>query len=291
MVKQTVDDEPRRVRGVVLLLLVAGVWFVLALLSAGEPAARGQGVASRGVKPQPRGKPSGLPFDARFVDVAMSEGLTMPVVYGPTDRKEYILETIGCGVALFDYDGDGWLDIYVLSGTRFEIPPPTAMSRLYRNNQDGTFTDVTMGSGLERTGWASSVAVADYDDDGDADLFVTFWGTNALYRNDGGGTFSDVTREAGLLEAETRWGAGATFLDYDRDGHLDLFVSNYLVFDPARAPRAGAATHVTGRACPSTAVRGACSLAPTPSIAIRGMAPSETSAGKAVSVRLWGRTA
>lgn len=217
-----------------------GAWLLLALVFAGEHAARGQGVASRGVKPQPRGKPSGLPFHARFVDVAARAGLTMPVVYGPTDRKEYILETIGCGVALLDYDADGWLDIFVLSGTRFEAPPSTATNRLYRNNRDGTFTDVTTGSGLKRTGWASSVAVADYDGDGDEDLFVTFWGTNALYRNDGGGRFLDVTREAGLLGSETRWGAGATFLDYDRDGHLDLFVANYLVFDPARAPRAGA---------------------------------------------------
>ena len=236
--------EPRRHAGSLLPRLVGGAWLLVAFVFAAGPAVDGQGVASRGVKPQPRGKPSGLPFHARFVDVAASAGLTAPVVYGPIDRKDYILETIGSGVALLDYDSDGWLDIFMLSGTRFESAPADATNRLYRNNRDGTFTDVTLGSGLQRTGWSSSVAVADYDGDGDDDLFVTFWGSNALYQNDGRGRFRDVTREAGLLQPGTRWGSGATFLDYDRDGHLDLFVANYLVFDPAVAPRAG-----SGDAC------------------------------------------
>jgi enediyne biosynthesis protein E4 len=224
--------------------MFAAAALLLAVLLAADMAARGQGVASRGVKPQPRGKPSGLPFHARFVDVAREAGLTHPVIYGPVDRKAYIVETIGSGVALVDYDGDGWLDIFLLSGTRFDDPPPGATNRLYRNNRDGTFSEVTKAAGLARTGWASSVAVADYDGDGNDDLFVTFWGSNALYRNRGDGRFEDVTREAGLLEPETRWGSGATFLDYDRDGDLDLFVANYLVFDLAKAPRAG-----EGEAC------------------------------------------
>ena len=102
-----------------------------------------QGVSSRAVKPMPRGKPSGLPFNARFTDVAREAGLTQPSIYGGVDTKRYIVEVVGCGVAFLDYDNDGWLDVLVLSGTRLEDAPPTATNRLYRNNRDGTFTDVT----------------------------------------------------------------------------------------------------------------------------------------------------
>jgi enediyne biosynthesis protein E4 len=196
-------------------------------------------VASRGVTPAPRGKPSGIPYLARMVDVARQAGLVSPTIYGAEDHKDHILETIGCGVAVVDFDGDGWLDILVLSGTRLTDPHPDTTNRLYRNRRDGTFEDVTERAGLVRRGWASAVAVADYDNDGDEDLFITYWGQNVLYRNEGGRTFRDVTREAGLLQPRTRWGAGATFLDYDRDGDLDLFVANYLEFDLARAPKAG----------------------------------------------------
>jgi hypothetical protein len=202
-------------------------------------AALAQGVATRNVKAQPRGKPSGLPFHARFTDVAKQAGLTAPVIYGNPDRKDYILETIGCGCAFFDYDNDGWLDIFILSGTLAQGSPAGATNRLYKNNRDGTFTDVTAKAGLLRTGWASAVCVGDYNNDGFEDLFLTYFGQNVLYRNNGDGTFTDVTREAGLLGAPNRWGAGCTFLDYDRDGHLDLFVSNYLKFDMARVPKPG----------------------------------------------------
>jgi enediyne biosynthesis protein E4 len=202
-------------------------------------ALRGQGVASRGVKPTPRGKPSGLPFHAKFTDVAEAAGLRAPVVYGGVTGPEYILETIGCGAAFFDYDNDGWIDIFLLSGTRREGAPEDATNRLYKNNRDGTFTDVTEKAGLRRQGWASAVTVGDYNNDGNEDLFITYWGQNALYRNNGDGTFTDVTREAGLLESGRRWGSGCTFVDYDRDGHLDLFVANYLEFDFAAVPRPG----------------------------------------------------
>lgn len=225
-------------RGRVKRLLCAAAGVGGMLLAGAGP--EGQGVASRGVTPQPRGKPSGLPFHARFIDVGAEAGLRGLTVYGPLDRKDYILETIGCGAALVDVDADGWLDVLVLSGSRLDDPPEDATSRLYRNNRDGTFTDITAASGLLRSGWASSVAVADYDADGDEDLFITNWGQNTLYRNDGTGRFRDVTAEAGLLDPGTRWGAGATFIDHDRDGDLDLFVSNYLVFERARAGAPGA---------------------------------------------------
>jgi hypothetical protein len=144
-------------------------------------------------------------------------------------------------VAFLDYDNDGWLDIFVLCGTRMDSPPPDATNRLYKNNRDGTFTDVTEEAGLKRTGWASGVTVGDYNNDGFEDIFITYYGQNLLYRNNGDGTFTDVTREAGLIyEGVTRWGSGCTFLDYDRDGHLDLFVANYVDLHLDQLPKPGA---------------------------------------------------
>jgi hypothetical protein len=196
-----------------------------------------QGMASRSVKAAPRGKPSGLPFDARFTDVAQAAGLKEIVVCGHPDRVDYIVETMSCGAAFLDYDNDGWLDILVLSGSRFGDPPPNASNRLYKNNRDGTFSDVTKKAGLFRTGYAYGVTVGDYNNDGFEDLFITYWGQNVLYRNNGDGTFTDVTKEAGLIDATQRFGTGCAFVDYDRDGRLDLFVSNYLVFDMKSIPR------------------------------------------------------
>ncbi|MBI3280004.1 MAG: CRTAC1 family protein [Acidobacteria bacterium] len=211
---------------------------------------RAQGVASRGVKPQPRGKPSGLPFHAKFTDIAAQAGLRHPVIYGGVDRKTYIIETTGCGCAFFDYDNDGWLDILLLSGTRIDGNPEGATNRLYKNNRDGTFTDVTEKAGLARTGWASAVTVGDYNNDGYEDLFITYWGQNVLYRNNRDGTFADVTRQAGLLSQRTRWGTGCTWLDYNRDGLLDLFVSNYLEFDFAKVPKPGQSATCTWKGVP-----------------------------------------
>ncbi len=195
-------------------------------------------MASRGVKPTPRGKPSGIPWYAKFTDVAAQAGLAQPVIYGLPDRVDYIVETMGAGIAFIDYDNDGWLDILVLSGTRFGEAPAGATNRLYKNNRDGTFTDVTEKAGLTRTGWAFGVTIGDYNNDGFDDIFITYWGQNVLYRNNGDGTFTDVTKDAGLLRPE-RWGSGCTWVDYDRDGNLDLFVSNYLVFDTVRIPKTG----------------------------------------------------
>jgi enediyne biosynthesis protein E4 len=213
--------------------------FLRGFIGAAASACFGQGMATRKAVIQPRGKPSGLPFNAHFTDVAAQAGLRAPTVYGESDHKEYILETIGCGCAFFDYDNDGWLDIFLLCGSRLAHVPAGATNRLYRNNRDGTFTDVTEKAGLAKTGWACGVCVGDYNNDGFEDLFVTYWGHNILYRNNGDGTFTDVTEAAGLSGSNPRWGSGCTFLDYNRDGHLDLFVSNYLEFDLKTAPRPG----------------------------------------------------
>jgi hypothetical protein len=196
-------------------------------------------MASRGIKAAPRGKPSGLPFHARFTDVAGQAGLQNAVISGHREKADYVLEAMSCGAAFFDYDNDGWLDILILSGSRFGDPPPDASTRLYKNNRDGTFTDVTRKSGLFRTGYSYGVTVGDYNNDGFEDLFLTGWGQNALYRNNGDGTFTEVTQEAGLINAQARFGSGCAFVDYDRDGRLDLFVSNYLSFDMNSVPRAG----------------------------------------------------
>jgi enediyne biosynthesis protein E4 len=202
-------------------------------------SAFGQGISSRNVKPQPRGKPSGRPFLARLTDVSKQAGLTQPVIYGGIDSKSYIIEVVGCGVAFIDYDNDGWMDLLVLSGTRLEGAPPGASNRLYKNNRDGTFTDVTAKAGLLRTGWASGVTVGDYDNDGFDDIFITYYGNNVLYHNNGNGTFSDITEKAGLGQAAVRYGSGCTWVDYDRDGRLDLFVANYLNTTLEKLPKPG----------------------------------------------------
>ena len=178
----------------------------------------------------------------QFVNVAQQAGLTIPNVWGGIDHKRAIIEAKGSGLAFFDYDNDGWLDIYLTNGDRLDShwPPGKApISHLYKNNRDGTFTDVTEKSGLGRTGWQTGVCVGDYDNDGWDDLFCCFWGHNILFRNNGDGTFTDVTGKTGLSQAQVRWGAGCTFLDYDRDSHLDLFVCNYLKLDPATIPPPG----------------------------------------------------
>ena len=192
-------------------------------------------------------------WTVRFTDIAREAGLRETTVYGGVDRKRFIIETNGAGVALVDVDRDGWLDALVLSGTRLadgarqtaaysKMDAPT--SRLYRNRGGATFEDVTDRAGLRRSGWASSVCAGDYDNDGWIDLFVTSFGRNVLYRNRGG-RFEDVTASAGLAASTDRWGSGCTFVDVDRDGRLDLFVANYLRFDLESAPEPGAGPNCT----------------------------------------------
>ena len=179
--------------------------------------------------------PAGAGFST-FVDVAESAGLSHVMFYGEGTKATYLTEIMGGGCAFFDFDNDGWMDVFILGGRRLESVPAGASNRLYRNNRDGTFTDVTAQAGLIHAGWAVGVCVGDYNNDGFEDLFLTYFGQNRLYRNNGNGTFTDVTQQAGLGSAAVRFGSGCTFVDYNRDGWLDLFVSNYADVDLARMP-------------------------------------------------------
>ncbi len=186
---------------------------------------------------------AGVPLGIQFVNVAREAGLRTSTVFGGERKNQFLLETTGCGCAFFDYDNDGWLDIFLVNGTRFETkwPPGKApVSRLYKNNRDGTFTDVTLQAGVARTGWGQGVCAGDYDNDGFEDRYVTYWGDCALWHNNGDGTFTDRAPKAGVTtnpgDGQRRWNTGCAFVDYDKDGHLDLFVANYIDFDPKTAP-------------------------------------------------------
>ncbi len=177
-------------------------------------------------------------LNVSFVDVARESGLKVKTIFGGEHKNQYLLETTGCGIAFYDYDNDGWLDIFIVNGWRLEgfAKGSEPVSHLFRNNRDGTFTDVTAKAGLAHSGWGQGVCVGDYDNDGWDDLFVTYYGKNVLYHNNGDGTFTDVSVKAGVAGKGTRWNTGCAFVDYDRDGHLDLFVANYIDMDLATAP-------------------------------------------------------
>jgi hypothetical protein len=179
---------------------------------------------------------SAPPF-SRFVDVASTAGLNQIMFYGEGSSATYVTEIMGGGCAFFDFDNDGWMDIFILGGRLLNSVPRGASNRLYKNNRDGTFTDVTEKAGLLDAGWAVGVCVGDYNNDGFEDLFVTYYGQNRLYHNNGDGTFSDVTAKAGLLDPHTRFGSGCTFVDFNRDGFLDLFVANYADVDLQVTPK------------------------------------------------------
>ncbi len=180
----------------------------------------------------------GTPLGVSFVDVGRVAGLNARTIYGGEHKNKYLLETTGCGVAFYDYDNDGWLDIFLVNGTRLEGFPTgqEPVSHLFKNNRDGTFTDVTLKAGVARSGWGQGVCVGDYDNDGYDDLFVTYFGKNVLYHNNGDGTFTDVSGKAGVAGKRNRWNTGCAFVDYDRDGRLDLFVANYIDMDLKTAP-------------------------------------------------------
>jgi enediyne biosynthesis protein E4 len=206
-----------------------------------EVFSQGVAVPKRPAKPQPDIKLNASPPKVQFQDIAAKAGLTARHVTGAPSEKKYIIETTGSGVALFDYDNDGWLDIFLVNGTTLEGFPKgrEPINHLYRNNKNGTFTDVTEKANLARGGWGQGACVGDFDNDGYDDLFVTYWGQNALYRNNRNGSFTDVTERAGLLHKTVRWSTGCSFLDYDKDGDLDLFVANYVDLDISKTPAKG----------------------------------------------------
>jgi enediyne biosynthesis protein E4 len=213
------------------------LWIPAAVLGA---LALAQGPATRNAPPVPRSAPSGKPFPVRFTDVARAMGLHMKFTYGDERKKQYILEANGSGVAFLDYDNDGFQDVFLVNGSSFQDLPrgqaPT--NHLYRNAGGGKFIDISRAAGVARSGWGSGVCVADIDNDGFDDFYVTYWGPNVLYRNSGKGSFEDVTARAGVAGAGD-WNTGCSFLDYDRDGHLDLVVASYQRFDPAKTPPPG----------------------------------------------------
>ena len=182
------------------------------------------------------------PYVIRFVDVTESAGITFKHVSSP--EKRYIVESMSGGVALLDYDRDGFQDIYFVNSLTVDLLKSNGKTKsaLYRNSGDGTFTDVTAKAGVGDIGWGMGVAVADYNNDGFEDLYVTCVGPNRLLKNNGNGTFSDVTKTAGV--DDQRWSAGAAFVDHDNDGRVDLFVANYVAFDFKNLPEFG-----KGRLC------------------------------------------
>ncbi len=222
-----------------LAAVVGALWVLTISLAAAQPH------SAPTTPPPPSPK-------INFVDIAERAGLTAKTEDGGDRTKRYIIETTGSGAAFFDFDNDGWPDIFLANGSRLEGFPkgqePT--SHLYRNNHDGTFTDVTRKAGVGLVGWGQGVCAGDYDNDGFVDLFVTFWGHDVLLHNNGDGTFTDVTRKAGLWHDDIRWSTGCAFVDYDRDGHLDLFIAHYVDLDLPHTPEPGSAATCTWKGMP-----------------------------------------
>lgn len=219
----------------------AGLLTVACGLSIGTVAAFGQGAASTGASAQPkRPLPEGIvPPRIEYRDIAPEAGLRGVAVSGSSTAKDYIVESTGTGLAIFDYDSDGLLDILLVGADYFEDESNPPRHYLYRNLGDLEFADVTEGAGITHTGWAQGACVGDIDNDGHEDLFIPHWGQNRLFRNRGDGTFQEQSKERGLAEETGRWSTGCSFLDFDRDGDLDLFVANYVRFDPSKTPKPG----------------------------------------------------
>jgi enediyne biosynthesis protein E4 len=226
-----------------LAVVVVALWVLTSSIAAAQP------------QPAPASKvaaPPLTPPKVNFVDIAEHAGLTAKTEDGGDKTKRYIIETTGSGAAFFDFDNDGWPDIFLVNGSRLEGFPkgrePT--SHLYRNNHDGTFADVTQKAGVGLVGWGQGVCAGDYDNDGFVDLFVTFWGHDVLLHNNGDGTFTDVTRKAGLWHDDVRWSTGCAFVDYDRDGRLDLFIAHYVDLDLPHTPEPGSAATCVWKGMP-----------------------------------------
>jgi hypothetical protein len=229
-----------------LSVLLCGIGLALAGL------AFGQGVATRNAPAAPRQAASGKPFSAKFEDVAKLVGLSAPVTVGNPVSKKYIVEANGTGLAAVDFDGDGWMDLFVVNGSRLEGYPagsaPT--NRLYKNNGKGAFVDVTKSAGVGQSGWGNGVCSGDIDNDGDDDLYVTYWGPNLLLVNGGKGTFTEEAAVRKVQGTGKQWSSGCTFLDYNRDGRLDLFVTRYQEFDLAKTPPPGKASNCEWKGMP-----------------------------------------
>jgi hypothetical protein len=215
------------------------VFFLLGVVTVFSLMAHSQSAAQPSQQ-VPAAKSSVNPGLANFSDIAEKAGLTAVNVFGGVDTKKYIIETTGTGVAIFDYDNDGWPDIFIVNGTTLEgfSAKDAPTNHLYHNNHDGTFTDVTAKAGLTATGWGQGVCAGDYDNDGWEDLYVTYYGKNRLYHNDHG-VFTEVGEKAGVAGSGKAWGTGCAFVDFNRDGRLDLMVANYVDFNIATTPTPG----------------------------------------------------
>jgi hypothetical protein len=200
------------------IFIITIIWPIVSVAFCGDEVAR-----------TPQDKTTSV---AEFEDIALKAGLTTSNIFGGKNSSTYILESTGTGVAIFDYDNDGWPDIFLVNGTTLQgLPAQQApTNHLYRNNHDGTFSDVTQSTGLSASGWGQGVCVGDYDNDGWEDLYVTYYGKNLLYHNVGS-KFEQVAEIAGVAGDGKTWGSGCAFVDYDRDGHLDLVIANYAAFD------------------------------------------------------------
>jgi hypothetical protein len=231
-------------RVIALRLLLIGVTLLVTFSTVGAVLAQ--------EPPKTGERPVAIPPRVNFVDVARRAGLSAKTEGGGEVAKKYIVETTGSGAAFVDYDNDGWPDIFLVNGTTLEGSPkgsePT--SHLYHNNHDGTFMDVTRKAGVALTGWGQGVCAGDFDNDGWTDLFVTFWGHSVLLHNNGDGTFTDVTKKAGLWRDEVHWETGCAFVDYDRDGRVDLFVSQYVDIDLAQTPAPGSSNNCLWKGIP-----------------------------------------
>jgi hypothetical protein len=224
-----------KLKSIFLGLLAAAAW-PTALASAQQPSHPQAHVAPPASSNKKVASPSS---PASFADVTRAAGIDFHLICGGP-QKRYIMESMCGGIAVFDFDNDGWMDIFLVNGSTLEDlrAGKCHPSKLYHNNHDGTFTDVTVKAGLTHCGWGFGVAVGDYDNDGWEDLYITYLDGGVLYRNNGDGTFTDVTAKAGVGNPG-RWGTSAAFGDYDNDGHLDLYIANYVDLDLNHLPEFG----------------------------------------------------